>query len=93
MQEAEHRAFAQPDEVRNTPYARAEIVKVGNGEVGCSTFEPGWRWSNDVNPIAHTSSCEARHFNSAPATTRLRAVHSDRSRSGLNRKGLAWPGR
>ncbi len=26
------------------------------------TFEPGWRWSNDVKPIAGTDSCEAPHF-------------------------------
>ena len=62
MQEAEHRAFAQPDEVREFPHGRAEIVKIGNGEVGRYTFEPGWRWSNDVKPTAKTPSCEAPHF-------------------------------
>ena len=62
MHEAEHRAFAQPDEVREFPHGRAEIVKVGSGEVGRYTFEPGWRWSNDVKPIANTTSCEAPHF-------------------------------
>jgi len=25
-------------------------------------FEPGWRWSNDVRPIAKTDSCQAPHF-------------------------------
>jgi len=25
-------------------------------------FEPGWRWSNDVKPIAGTESCEAPHL-------------------------------
>lgn len=62
MQEAEHRAFSDPDEVREFPHGRAEIVKVGNGEIGRYTFDPGWRWSNDVKPIANTSSCEAPHF-------------------------------
>jgi len=62
MHEVEHRAFAQPDEVREFPHGRAEIVKVGNGDVGRYTFEPGWRWSNDVKPIAKTPSCEAPHF-------------------------------
>ena len=27
-----------------------------------SIFEPGWRWSNDVKPIAGTATCEAPHF-------------------------------
>ena len=35
---------------------------VGGGEVGRLVFEPGWRWSNDVKPIAGTDSCEAPHF-------------------------------
>jgi hypothetical protein len=62
MHEAEHRAFAKPDEVREFPHGRAEIIKVGNGEIGRYTFEPGWRWSSDVKPIADTESCEAPHF-------------------------------
>ena len=55
MQETEHRSFAQPDEIREFPNGRAEIVKVGGGEVGRLVFEPGWRWSNDVKPIAKTA--------------------------------------
>ena len=60
--ETEHKGFDQPDEVREFPRGRAEILKVGGGEVGRLTFEPGWRWSNDLKPIAGTASCEAPHF-------------------------------
>ena len=38
------------------------ILKVGGAEVGRLVFNPGWRWSTDVKPIAKTSSCEAPHF-------------------------------
>jgi hypothetical protein len=62
MQETEHRSFGKPDEIREFPNGRAEIVKVGSGEVGRLVFEPGWRWSNDLKPIAQTESCEAPHF-------------------------------
>jgi len=61
-QETEHKAFLQPDDTREFPNGRAEILKIGDGEVGRYTFEPGWRWSNDVKPIANTHSCEAPHF-------------------------------
>jgi hypothetical protein len=61
-QDTEHRSFAQPDEVREFPRGRAEILKAGGGEVGRLTFEPGWRWSSDVKPIAGTDSCEAPHM-------------------------------
>lgn len=30
--------------------------------VGRGTFEPGWRWSNDVKPLAKTDSCQAAHL-------------------------------
>jgi hypothetical protein len=61
-QVTEHKSFAQPDEVRTFPHGRAEILKVGDGEVGRLVFEPGWRWSQDVRPIAGTASCEAPHM-------------------------------
>jgi hypothetical protein len=58
----EHKTFAKPDEVREFPHGRLEILKVGNGEVGRLVLQPGWRWSKDVKPIAHTDSCHAPHF-------------------------------
>ena len=60
--ETEHKTFAKPDEIREFPRGRAELVKIGGGEVGRLVFQPGWRWSNDVKPIAKTASCEAPHF-------------------------------
>ena len=60
--ETEHKHFETPDETREFPNGHAEILNVGGGEVGRYTFEPGWRWSNDVQPIAGTDSCEAPHF-------------------------------
>jgi quercetin dioxygenase-like cupin family protein len=26
------------------------------------TLEPGWRWSEDVKPMAHTEMCQANHI-------------------------------
>jgi hypothetical protein len=60
--ETEHKTFDRPDETREFPRGRAEIIKVGGGEVGRLVFQPGWRWSTDVKPIAKTASCEAPHF-------------------------------
>ena len=62
MHNTEHRSFGEPDETREFPRGRAEIIKIGGGEVGRLIFEPGWRWSNDVKPLANTESCEAPHF-------------------------------
>jgi len=62
MQHTQHKSFGAPDEVRDFPNGHAEIISIGDGEVGRMVFEPGWRWSNDVKPIAGTASCEAPHF-------------------------------
>jgi len=61
-QKTEHKSFTSPEEVRNFPNGKAEILTVGGAEVGRMVFNPGWRWSNDVKPLAKTSSCEAPHF-------------------------------
>lgn len=58
----EHRSFEKPDEVRKFPKGRLELMKVGCVTVGRAIFEPGWRWSTSVQPIAKTKSCEAPHF-------------------------------
>jgi hypothetical protein len=62
MQQTEHRDFGEPDELRAFPNGHAEILKVGDSEIGRLVFEPGWRWATDVKPIAQTPSCEAPHF-------------------------------
>lgn len=62
MEKIEHRSFARPDEVRDVPRGRIELVKIGGSTVGRAVFQPGWRWSESVQPIAKTRSCEAPHF-------------------------------
>ena len=61
-QNTEHRSYAEPDEVREFPNGKAEILKVGGAEIGRLVLQPGWRWSNDVKPAAGTDLCEAPHM-------------------------------
>lgn len=61
-QTVEHRDFASPDETRTFDNGKAEILSVGHSDIGRLTLKPGWRWSNDVKPIAGTDLCEAPHF-------------------------------
>jgi hypothetical protein len=59
----EREAFDKPDETR--PFKdgkrKVDVVTVGEHTVGRGTFEPGWRWSEHVKPIAGTASCQAAH--------------------------------
>jgi EutQ-like cupin domain len=55
--------FDSPDETR--PFegkGQAEIVNIADGVVGKGVFEPGWKWSENVKPIAQTDSCQAHHI-------------------------------
>lgn len=54
--------FAQPDEVREFPKGKLELVIIGNATIGRGIFQPGWKWSESVQPLAKTHSCEAPHF-------------------------------
>ncbi len=61
-QHVEHKSFSRAEEVREFPHGRAELMTIGDTQIGRLVFEPGWRWSNDVKPVAGTASCEAPHF-------------------------------
>jgi hypothetical protein len=73
---AEHKDFADADEVRTFPHGRAELLHIGGSDIGRLVFQPGWRWSNDVKPVAGTELCEAPHFQYHVAGT-LRIAMAD----------------
>lgn len=58
------RDFNRPDERRPfKAHGHLDLVELNDGlMVGKAVFEPGWRWSNDVKPLAETESCEAEHL-------------------------------
>jgi hypothetical protein len=62
MEGAELKSFGTPDEVREFPKGRLELIRIGGATIGRAIFEPGWRWATSVQPIAQTASCEAPHF-------------------------------
>lgn len=53
--------FEEPDEVREFPLGKLELVRVGALTIGRATYQPGWRWSVHVAPIAGTPLCPIEH--------------------------------
>jgi hypothetical protein len=53
--------FSKPQEVRQFPKGKVELITLGGITFGQATFEPGWRWSTHVKPIAGTNTCQAAH--------------------------------
>ncbi len=53
-----------PEETRPFTQGKGklDLVNLETGPVGRATFEPGWKWSLHVKPIAGTDSCQAAHM-------------------------------
>jgi hypothetical protein len=62
MNTAELNTMRTPDETREFPSGKLELINIGGGQVGKLTLAPGWRWSQHVKPLAGTEWCEAPHF-------------------------------
>lgn len=62
LKKADWKNFGTPDEVREFPNGRLELINIGGATIGRGIFEPGWSWATSVQPIAKTHSCEAPHF-------------------------------
>ncbi len=63
MASIELKSFDSPDEKR--PFegkGEADVVNIGGRTIGRGRFEPGWKWSENVKPIAGTESCEVSHL-------------------------------
>jgi hypothetical protein len=62
MTKPEKKNFAAPDETRTPPNTKIEVLEVGGKTVLKTTFQPGWKWSQDIKPVAGGESCQAHHF-------------------------------
>jgi hypothetical protein len=60
--EAVVKGFGRADEVRTFDKGRLELFHVGDAIIGRATFEPGWKWSTCLKPIAKTASCQSAHL-------------------------------
>jgi len=57
----ERKSFDNPDETRTPGRGTAPVVNVGGFGLMHVTLEPGWRWSEDVKPMAKSETCQADH--------------------------------
>jgi class 3 adenylate cyclase len=56
------KSLDDPDEELAFPKGSARTVRVGDLVVGRLEQQPGWRWSEQVKPIAGTASCQFHHI-------------------------------
>lgn len=53
--------FDQPDEVREMPFGRFELITLGGRTIGRATYQPGWKWSQHVGPGLGQERCPVEH--------------------------------
>jgi hypothetical protein len=80
--------FSSPDEVRRPENTTVEVVKIGGGEIGRYTFQPGWRWSEHIKPVVGTESCQTNHVGYLVSGTLH--VQSDDGTSGEVKSGCVY---
>src|SRR5512141_1626224 len=62
MARLQRRSFEGTKDVRVTGRGRVEVVELDDRVVAKITWQPGWRWSVDVKPIAGTEWCQSHHL-------------------------------
>jgi hypothetical protein len=53
--------MGSPDDTMAFDNGRVDLVKIGASTIRRNTFEPGWRWSVNVGPMAGSDSCSVHH--------------------------------
>ncbi len=61
MPRLQRRKFVESDEVRKFPNGELRLVNLDDMVFGQFLLRPGWKWSQDVKPIAGTPQCQHRH--------------------------------
>lgn len=56
------RQFEAPDEVREFPKGRFELITMAGQTIGRATYEPGWKWSTDVGIELGQALCSVEHL-------------------------------
>jgi hypothetical protein len=75
--------FDSPDETR--PFVdkgAADVVNLAGKAIGRGRFEPGWRWSECVKPIAQTDSCQVSHLGYI-VSGRMKVIMNDGSEAEM----------
>jgi hypothetical protein len=70
------RSFDAPDETRAPAKTTVEVVDLGTAKAARITLQPGWRWSECVQPVVGGDSCQARHVG-VLVSGKLHLVHDD----------------
>ena len=61
MNEVILKRFENPDDVTHFEKGKFETVTLGGMTIGRATYQPGWKWSEDVGPGIGEKFCTVEH--------------------------------
>ena len=70
------KSFDTPDEQRTPDKTTVDVVDLDGVKAARVTFQPGWRWSECIKPVAGTDSCQNHHVG-VVVSGGIHVVHSD----------------
>jgi quercetin dioxygenase-like cupin family protein len=74
---------SSPDEARTFENGQMQVVTLGDFKVARGTFEPGWKWSEHIKPLAQTDSCQVEH-NGLMLSGQIKVVMDDGSETEIS---------
>jgi hypothetical protein len=76
------KSFNAPDETRAPDKTAVDVVDLGSAKAARMTMQPGWRWSECIQPVVGGDSCQARHVGMV-ASGQMHIVHEDGTEADL----------
>ena len=55
------RSFEEPDELVTSPLVEVQVLVLGEVYVARTVHQPGWSWSEHMQPVAGTATCRHHH--------------------------------
>jgi hypothetical protein len=71
-----------PDVTRDCGHGKLELAILEDTAIARITLQPGWKWSEDIRPMAQTGSCQVEHRQYV-ISGRLRIAQDDGSQADL----------
>ena len=79
---SQKKSMDTPDETREFEHGQMQAATIKDLKVARQIFQPGWKWSEHVRPIAQTNSCQVRHAGYV-ISGQLKVVMDDRTEIDL----------
>ena len=70
------KSFEAPDEVRSPDKTKVEVVDLAGVKAARLTVQPGWKWSECIQPVVGGESCQSHHVGVVISGT-MHVPHND----------------